>query len=99
VTVGEGGDETPEIREPPGDRHGKTGRRDLVAALDIGERVVEHGPCVSELRASRRDPQPGRHDLVVERRLDHLDALVNKQLHSGKQVLLLGPLARRCAGR
>ncbi|TML59699.1 MAG: hypothetical protein E6G22_12605 [Actinobacteria bacterium] len=74
-----------EVRKPPGDRDAEPRRRRIEAPVEGGEAPLElrlRGPQVG----SR--PHPRRHDAVVERRHEHLDAFVRDRLHPSEQVLL-----------
>jgi hypothetical protein len=87
-----GGDEPPEVRESPGDGHAKPGRRGRVVAVEPVEDRRELALRGPGLAARRRDARG--HDLVVERRHQHLDAVRVDDADAVEEVLLGQRLGR-----
>lgn len=100
VPVGERRNEAAKVRQAPRGGDGKPCRGDRVAAFEVAQGPLEGALRLEEVGAARLHPELRGHDLVVQRRLDHLDALVLDDLHPRQQVLFgrplegLGPLGR-----
>ncbi len=84
------GDALAEVREPPGDGDAEARRRGGVEALlERAEGVLEVAPGPAQVAGRDRRG----HDPVVERRHEHLDAVVRRDAQV-EQVLLRGQRAR-----
>ena len=89
-------DVAPEVRQAPGDRDAEPGRRRRIAPVEVGERLLELALRLEQVARLDR----GRDDLVVERRHDHLGAVVAHDAHAAEQMLLRAERRRgRALGR
>ena len=79
-----GGNMRPEVRQPPRDGDPEPGRRRGVLRLQLRERLLE----ILARRAEVVGRDGRRHDRVMERRHEHLDAVVGDDLDTVEQVLL-----------
>jgi hypothetical protein len=80
------GDEPAEVREPPRDRHSEPGRSARIRGIERGQRVLERASGVSGVGLVDRDPR--RHELVVQRRHEHVDPVVLLHRDPVEEVLL-----------
>jgi hypothetical protein len=97
--AGLGGDEAVEVREAPGDRDAEAGGRHRVVGLERAERGLERAAGVALRRGLRLRQHSGGDDPVMERRHDHLHAVVAHDREAGEDVLLDGRGADRAADR
>ena len=77
-----------EVRASPDDGEAEAGRARRERALEAGQDVLELPACLAKRLRARRGGHPRRHDLVVERRDDDLDAVVLHDLDPPEDVLL-----------
>ena len=88
MPLGLRGHEALEVRKPPGHRHAEAGGRRLEALVEPPERVLELRAGLPRARRRSADAQRRRDDLVVERRHEHLDAVVADDPDPVQKVLL-----------
>ena len=80
------GDEALEVRQPPGDGDAEPGRGRFVVALEPAEDALQRRLGLGERLRVGADPR--RHDQVVQRRDEHLDAVLVHEPDAVEQVLL-----------
>ena len=83
-----GGHEPLEVAEPPGHRHAETGRRGLEPLVEPAQCILERLSGLPELRRRLANTQCRRDDLMVERRNEHLDAVVERDTDPIQEMLL-----------
>ena len=72
-----------EVRHAPGDRDAEPGRRPVVARLELaGSRPRRPRPRLRQVDRPRLDAKRGRDDLVVKRRHEDLDVVVDDDARS-----------------
>ena len=86
------GNELVEIRLTPGDRHTEPDRRRRVVGVEGRQHALELDARSGQVAATDGDAR--RHDLVVQGRHEHLDAVGAHDTHAFEQMLL-GQLGRR----
>ena len=87
-----------EVRQAPRDGEAEPGRGRCEAPVDRPQRLLEPALRVEQGRLLPPDAQLRGHELVVERRDDHLDAVVRDHRHVDQEVLLRRQDGRRCVG-
>ena len=104
VRTGRSRDEPPEVRQAPRDGDAEPGGRRRVVGVEPGEQVLERAARVGEVAAV--DEEARRHDLVVQRRHEHLDPVLAHDADALEEMLLRAaasprpaPAAARRAGR
>ena len=93
----QGGDVAREVGKPPAEADRQPLRRGLVARVELLQRLAQRRAGLGQCGGGRLHVQPGGDDLVVERRHDDLDPVVDDHLRPAEDVLLGRENARALA--
>ena len=88
MPLGLRGNEALEVRKSPGHRHAEAGGRRLEALVEPPECVLELRTGLSQITGPLGHAHSGRDHLVMERRYEHLDAVVADHPDPVQKVLL-----------
>jgi hypothetical protein len=96
VALGELGNVAPEIGQPPRDGDAEACGCRVVAAFEPGERLLELGLRRSQLGFAAPGLELEGDDLVVERRHEHLDVVVDDLADAQQHMLLRRQCGHAC---